>query len=68
MAELTKFGVGATPVFFINGRFLSGAQPFPAFAALIDEELAKAKAAVKAGTKPAKYYEQEIVKKGLPSL
>ena len=66
--ELAKFGVGATPAFFINGRFLSGAQPLPSFAALIDEELVKAKAAVKAGTKPAKYYEQEIVKKGLPSL
>ncbi|MBK9030521.1 MAG: DsbA family protein [Myxococcales bacterium] len=66
--ELTKFGVGATPAFFINGRFLSGAQPFPAFAALIDEELVKAQAAVKRGVKPAKFYEQEIVKKGLPKL
>jgi protein-disulfide isomerase len=32
-------GVTGTPAFFINGRFLSGAQPFDAFAAIIDEEL-----------------------------
>lgn len=68
MAEMTKVGVGATPAFFVNGRFLSGAQPFPAFQALIDEELAKAKAAVKQGTKRAAYYDQFVIKKGLPSL
>jgi protein-disulfide isomerase len=32
-------GVTGTPAFFINGRFLSGAQPFEAFKAIIDEEL-----------------------------
>ena len=32
-------GVNATPAFFINGRFLSGAQPFEAFREIIDEEL-----------------------------
>ena len=67
-ADLGKFGVAATPAFFINGRFLSGAQPFASFAALIDDELAKAEAAVKRGVKPGKYYEQEIVQKGLPKL
>ncbi len=34
-----ELGLNATPVFFINGRFLSGAQPFEAFRAVIDEEL-----------------------------
>jgi protein-disulfide isomerase len=34
-------GVNATPAFFVNGRFLSGAQPFEAFKVLIDEELEK---------------------------
>ena len=34
-----KLGVNATPAFFVNGRFLSGAQPFEAFKAIIDEEL-----------------------------
>ncbi len=32
-------GVSGTPAFFINGRFLSGAQPFEAFKTIIDEEL-----------------------------
>ena len=33
-------GVSGTPAFFINGRMLSGAQPFEAFKRIIDEELA----------------------------
>lgn len=32
-------GVNGTPAFFVNGRMLSGAQPFEAFKQLIDEEL-----------------------------
>jgi protein-disulfide isomerase len=32
-------GVRGTPAFFINGRLLSGAQPYEAFKARIDEEL-----------------------------
>ena len=32
-------GVSGTPAFFINGRMLSGAQPFEAFKQIIDEEL-----------------------------
>ena len=36
-------GVSGTPALFINGRFLSGAQPFAAIAKLIDEELATQK-------------------------
>ena len=35
-----RAGVTGTPTFFVNGRVLSGAQPFAAFARLIDEELA----------------------------
>jgi protein-disulfide isomerase len=37
-----KIGVSGTPAFFINGRMLSGAQPFDKFKELIDEELAAA--------------------------
>jgi protein-disulfide isomerase len=33
-------GVNGTPAFFINGRLLSGAQPFEAFKRIIDDELA----------------------------
>ncbi len=32
-------GVTGTPAFFVNGRLLSGAQPFEAFKRVIDEEL-----------------------------
>jgi protein-disulfide isomerase len=38
MREGQAIGVTGTPAFFINGRFLSGAQPFEAFAKIIDEE------------------------------
>jgi len=38
--EGQRIGVTGTPAFFINGRFLSGAQPYEAFASIIDEELA----------------------------
>jgi len=35
-------GVSGTPAFFINGRFISGAQPYEAFASIIEEELERA--------------------------
>ena len=41
LAKARELGVSGTPSFFINGRFLSGAQPYAAFARVIDEELAK---------------------------
>jgi protein-disulfide isomerase len=37
--EARKLGVTGTPAFFVNGRFLSGAQPYESFKRLIDEEL-----------------------------
>jgi len=37
--EANELGVTGTPAFFINGRLLSGAQPFEAFSKIIDEEL-----------------------------
>ena len=35
-------GAQGTPAFFVNGRFLEGAQPLEEFVAVIDEELVKA--------------------------
>jgi len=39
-ADGNKVGVNGTPAFFINGRMLSGAQPFEKFKEVIDAELA----------------------------
>ena len=52
-----KIGARGTPAFFINGKFLSGAQPFEAFKAKIDEELKNAEALVAKGTPKAKVYD-----------
>jgi len=37
----SQLGVTGTPAFFINGRFVSGAQPFELFEHIINEELAR---------------------------
>jgi protein-disulfide isomerase len=51
-----KLGARGTPAFFVNGRYLSGAMPFETFAALIDEEKAKAQKMVDAGTPRGEVY------------
>jgi protein-disulfide isomerase len=43
VAEGSRLGINSTPTIYINGRVLSGAQPYEAFAAIIDEELSKSK-------------------------
>jgi len=52
-----KIGARGTPAFFINGKFLSGAQPFEAFKAKIDEELKTAEGMVAKGTPKGHVYE-----------
>jgi predicted DsbA family dithiol-disulfide isomerase len=42
LADAQSYGATGTPMFFINGRLVSGAQPFAVFARVIDEELAAA--------------------------
>ncbi len=37
--EGESLGVSGTPAFFINGRFISGAQPYEKFQQIIEEEL-----------------------------
>jgi protein-disulfide isomerase len=56
----TSVGVNGTPAFFINGQFLNGAQPFSDFKRLIDAELEKADALLKAGTPPDGIYDAEM--------
>jgi protein-disulfide isomerase len=51
-----RLAAQGTPHFFINGYRLRGAQPLPAFKAIIDRELAKARAAIEAGTPRAEIY------------
>lgn len=41
LKEAEKLGVAGTPAFFINGKYLSGAQPYENFKKLVDEALAK---------------------------
>jgi protein-disulfide isomerase len=65
MRELQAFGVAATPSFFINGRFMSGAMPIENFSALIDEELAKADARIAQGTPKRRYYQTPVLDEGL---
>src|SRR5688572_15849393 len=68
MRDLQQFGVGATPSFFINGRFMSGAMPIENFVTLIDEELKKANERIQQGTPQAQYYQQWVIDKGLKKL
>jgi protein-disulfide isomerase len=68
MRDLQALGVSATPAFFNNGRYLSGAQPIDQFVTLIDEELKKANERVQAGTPAASYYQQFVLDKGLKQL
>ena len=67
-ARLAAVGTTGTPAFFINGRFLSGAQPLPAFKQLIDEELKKAEAAIASGAPAGSFYKSVIVEKGLKKM
>ncbi len=63
--QMVTLGARGTPAFFINGRFLSGAQPIQAFEAIIDEELKKAK---DSGISKKDYYSQQVEQKGLKTL
>jgi protein-disulfide isomerase len=52
-----KIGAHGTPAFFVNGKFLSGAQPYEVFKGKIDEELKIADAMIAKGTPKAKVYD-----------
>jgi protein-disulfide isomerase len=64
--EGNKFGASGTPAFFVNGRFLSGAQPFDVFKRVIDEEIANAKRAMTNGATLANVYEV-LTERGKPA-
>ena len=56
MALGRQIGVSGTPASFINGVFLSGAQPFDAFSKIIDEQLVAASALLAQGIAPDRVY------------
>jgi len=62
-----KLGARGTPAFFVNGRFISGAQPFENFKAVIDEEIKKADALIAKGTPKDQVY-AEIMKSAKPGV
>jgi protein-disulfide isomerase len=59
--ELQKFKVSGTPAFFINGEFVGGGIPKPAFKQIIDKKL---QIAQQSGVPGRDYYEKEIRGKG----
>ncbi|MFK7990797.1 MAG: DsbA family protein [Sandaracinaceae bacterium] len=48
-ALAARLGARGTPAFFINGRFISGAQPLPRFVSLVEDGIARADAARQRG-------------------
>ncbi len=63
-ALAAQFGARGTPNFFINGRQITGARPFPSFKEVIDEEIKKAEEAIKGGTPRGAVY-AKLTEKGL---
>ena len=63
--ELEGLGVNGTPAFYVNGRYLSGAQPIENFKKLIDEELAKANTS---GIPAESYYQKAVLEAGKAKL
>ncbi len=53
-----RFGITATPGFFINGRMVTGVQPYERFVRLIDAARDEARALVAHGTAAADVYRQ----------
>jgi len=68
-ARLAALGTRGTPAFYINGRFLSGAQPIDRFKAVVDEELKKANARIEKGEATAdNYYAKFVLGQGKKTL
>ena len=68
-SQMRKVGISGTPGFFINGRYLRGAQPLAKFKQVIDEELKKANDRIGKGeATAANYYKKFVAEKGKKSL
>lgn len=66
MSMLSAVGQGAVPVFWINGRPLSGAQPIDNFRSMIREEREAWKRARASGARLADYYDNVTTEKPNP--
>ena len=65
--SLLALGVYATPQVWVNGRPVPGGyKPLEALKPLLDEELARARQRIAAGTPASDYYAEWVLKKGLP--
>ena len=64
--EAASYGVHATPTLFINGRPVVGLPPASMLLAMIEEEIATAKALIASGSKRADVYKALINRKSLP--
>jgi protein-disulfide isomerase len=59
-AEANRLGAMGTPSFFINGRYLAGAQPLESFEAAVDRELKRADQLLASGVKREDLYEKLV--------
>jgi protein-disulfide isomerase len=64
---LLDFGIAGTPHLWVNGRSLSGYRSLDQLRPVIDEELARARERIAAGTPRDAYYAEWVMKKGLRS-
>jgi protein-disulfide isomerase len=62
-AEAQRLGARGTPAFFVNGKYMRGAQPYESFKAKIEEEIKNADALIAKGTPLARVYDK-IIEKG----
>ena len=60
IALAQKLNVTATPAAFINGVVIVGAQPFAQFEEIVNDELAKARAALERGTPRERVYAERV--------
>ncbi len=60
MRQARRLGVSSTPSFFINGRFVKGAQPYEDFAHMVEQELALAASWRAAGVPDDELYAHAI--------
>jgi len=68
-AALAELGVNATPQVWVNGRPIPGGyKPLAGLRPVLDEELARARERIAAGTPREDYYATWVVKKGLTKV